>query len=221
MCQWVTQNLLWSCLLETDWSMDFCWKELSPQVSVAGWPFKEDRESTSSNLKHSSYSWFLCEVPIPSTFEMLPEKVSNSRWILKKRDFFGQKDNPFKSCCRHKVLGEDMSLTTDLTEPNVSLLQACNSPWSYITNYGSISLTGSAKESNALPLPPLLLSLDLILNMLDGKRQRASEAKSRFKFNVGCIQGLQNGDNTTCLTLRRVKFAKRSADVRRIIMITN
>lgn len=192
MFQCVTQNLLWSCLLETDWSMDSCWKELIPQVSLAGWLFKEDRESTSSNLKHSSYSWFLCEVAIPSTFETLPEKVSNSRWTLKKGFVLDRRiHNPLKSCYRHQ---QDISLTIDLIEPKVSLLQACKSPWSCITNYGSISLTGSAKESNDLPLPPVLLSLDLRLNVSDGKgkellRQRAGSSLTRVIFKV-CKMGI-------------------------------
>ena len=101
------------------------------EIPLAGWLFKADRESISSNLKHRSYSWFLCEVLIPSVYETVHKKVSNSRWTLKKRFFFGGRiHSPLKSCCRLWALGQDVSLTTDLIKPNVSLLESCKSPWS-------------------------------------------------------------------------------------------
>lgn len=116
MCQWITQNLLWSCLLETDWSMDSCWRELKPQVSLAGWLFKEDRASEHQQQFKTQQ---LQLVSLWGTLQHLRHFLRNcqipgEQW---KKIFLDRRiHSPLKSCCRDQGLGQDISLTTDLTE---------------------------------------------------------------------------------------------------------
>lgn len=118
MCQWIAQNLLWSCLLETDWSMDSCWRELKPQVSLAGWLFKEDRESEHQQQFKTQ------QLQLVSLWGAHPFSIWDTSWETVKflvnngkRFFLDRRvHNPLKSCCRDQGLGQDISLTTDLIE---------------------------------------------------------------------------------------------------------